>query len=117
MYQDKEKEIEFFFFFFEEKKEYVGLSSNSYDRLFNDPKPDSNRHQKNWKDFLNSKSKKIIKEAYLEPSLQSAKNEEFFQFERLGYFCVDNKDSDKGKPIFNRIVSLRDSWLKQKKEN
>ena len=88
-----------------------------YDRLFNDPKPDSNRHQKNWKDFLNSKSKKIIKEAYLEPSLQSAKNEEFFQFERLGYFCVDNKDSDKGKPIFNRTVSLRDSWLKQKKEN
>ena len=88
-----------------------------YDRLFNDPKPDSNRHQKNWKDFLNSKSKKIIKEAYLESSLQSAKNEEFFQFERLGYFCVDNKDSDKGKPIFNRTVSLRDSWLKQKKEN
>ena len=88
-----------------------------YDRLFNDPKPDSNRHQKNWKDFLNNKSKKIIKEAYLEPSLQSAKNEEFFQFERLGYFCVDNKDSDKGKPIFNRTVSLRDSWLKQKKEN
>ena len=88
-----------------------------YDRLFNDPKPDSNRHQKNWKDFLNSKSKKIIKEAYLELSLQSAKNEEFFQFERLGYFCVDNKDSDKGKPIFNRTVSLRDSWLKQKKEN
>ena len=88
-----------------------------YDRLFNDPKPDSNRHQKNWKDFLNSKSKKIIKEAYLESSLQSAKHEEFFQFERLGYFCVDNKDSDKGKPIFNRTVSLRDSWLKQKKEN
>ena len=88
-----------------------------YDRLFNDPKPDSNRHQKNWKDFLNSKSKKIIKEAYLESSLQSAKHEEFFQFERLGYFCGDNKDSDKGKPIFNRTVSLRDSWLKQKKEN
>ena len=85
-----------------------------YDRLFNDPKPDSNKHQNNWKDFLNRDSKVIIQNAYLEPSLKSAKKEEFFQFERLGYFCVDNRDSDKGKPIFNRTVSLRDSWLKQK---
>ena len=85
-----------------------------YDRLFNDPKPDSNKHQNNWKDFLNRDSKEIIQDAYLEPSLKSAKKEEFFQFERLGYFCVDNRDSDKGKPIFNRTVSLRDSWLKQK---
>jgi len=87
-----------------------------YDRLFNDPKPDSNKHKNNWKDFLNSDSKKIIKDAYLEPSLESAKKEEFFQFERLGYFCVDNRDSNKGKPIFNRTVSLRDSWLKQKQK-
>ncbi len=88
-----------------------------YDRLFNDPKPDSNKHKNNWKDFLNSDSKKIIKDAYLEPSLESAKKEEFFQFERLGYFCVDNRDSNKGKPIFNRTVSLRDSWLKQKQKS
>ena len=88
-----------------------------YDRLFNDPKPDSNKHKNNWKDFLNSNSKKIIKDAYLEPSLESAKKEEFFQFERLGYFCVDNRDSDKDKPIFNRTVSLRDSWLKQKQKS
>jgi len=87
-----------------------------YDRLFNDPKPDSNKHKNNWKDFLNSDSKNIIKDTYLEPSLKSAKKEEFFQFERLGYFCVDNKESDKGKPIFNRTVSLRDSWLKQKQK-
>ncbi len=88
-----------------------------YDRLFNDPKPDSNKHKNNWKDFLNSNSKKIIKDAYLEPSLESAKKEEFFQFERLCYFCVDNRDSDKDKPIFNRTVSLRDSWLKQKQKS
>jgi len=88
-----------------------------YDRLFNDPKPDSNKHKNNWKDFLNSDSKNIIKDTYLEPSLKSAKKEEFFQFERLGYFCVDNKESDKGKPIFNRTVSLRDSWLKQKQKS
>ena len=88
-----------------------------YDRLFNDPKPDSNKHKNNWKNFLNSDSKNIIKDTYLEPSLKSAKKEEFFQFERLGYFCVDNKESDKGKPIFNRTVSLRDSWLKQKQKS
>ena len=88
-----------------------------YDRLFNDPKPDSNKHKNNWKDFLNSDSKNIIKDTYLEPSLKSAKKEEFFQFERLGYFCVDNKESNKGKPIFNRTVSLRDSWLKQKQKS
>ena len=46
-----------------------------YDRLFNDPKPDSNKHKNNWKNFLNNKSKKIIKDAYLEPSLESAKKE------------------------------------------
>ena len=88
-----------------------------YDRLFNDEKPDSNKHQKDWKDFLNNESKKIIQDVYLEPSLELAKKEEFFQFERLGYFCVDNRDSEKGKPIFNRTVSLRDSWLKQKQKN
>jgi len=88
-----------------------------YDRLFNDPKPDSNKHKNNWKNFLNNNSKKIIKDAYLEPSLESAKKEEFFQFERLGYFCVDNTDSNKSKPIFNRTVSLRDSWLKQKQKS
>ena len=66
---------------------------------------------------MNNESKKIIQDVYLEPSLELAKKEEFFQFERLGYFCVDNRDSEKGKPIFNRTVSLRDSWLKQKQKN
>ena len=88
-----------------------------YDRLFEDPKPDSNKHKKNWKDFVNSESIKIIEDAYLEPSLEFSKEEEFYQFERLGYFCVDNKDYSDGKPIFNRTVSLRDSWSKQKQKN
>jgi len=47
--------------------------------------------------------------------LKSANKEDYFQFERIGYFCVDSKDSDVGKPIFNRIVSLRDSWAKKQK--
>ena len=86
-----------------------------YDRLFDDPKPDSNKHQKGWKDLLNKDSIKIVKNAYLEPSLKSANKEQFFQFERIGYFCVDNKDFDEGRPIFNRVVSLRDSWAKKQK--
>ena len=86
-----------------------------YDRLFDDPKPDSNKHENGWKDFLNSDSIKVVKNAFLEPSLKSANKEDFFQFERIGYFCVDSKDSDVGKPIFNRTVSLRDSWAKKQK--
>tara|TARA_R110002073_G_scaffold61674_1_gene155064 strand:+ start:946 stop:2631 length:1686 start_codon:yes stop_codon:yes gene_type:complete len=85
-----------------------------YDRLFNDPKPDSNKHEQDWKEFLNSDSIKLIKEAYLEPSLAGAQKEDIFQFERTGYFCVDSKDEFDGKPVFNRTVTLRDSWAKQK---
>jgi len=85
-----------------------------YDRLFNDPKPDSNQHEQDWKEFINNDSIKLIKEAYLEPSLAEAQKEEIFQFERTGYFCVDNKDEVDGKPVFNRTVTLRDSWAKQK---
>jgi glutaminyl-tRNA synthetase len=85
-----------------------------YDRLFNDPKPDSNKHEQDWKSFLNPESKTILDNAYLEPSLAEANSEDIFQFERTGYFCVDNKDRLDGKPIFNRTVTLRDSWAKQK---
>tara|TARA_R110000782_G_scaffold27256_20_gene69185 strand:+ start:2753 stop:4438 length:1686 start_codon:yes stop_codon:yes gene_type:complete len=85
-----------------------------YDRLFNDPKPDSNKHEQDWKEFLNNDSIKLIKEAYLEPSLAGAQKEDIFQFERTGYFCVDSKDEFDGKPVFNRTVTLRDSWAKQK---
>ena len=85
-----------------------------YDRLFNDAKPDSNKHQQDWKGFLNIDSIKVIKEAHLEPSLASVQKEDVFQFERTGYFCVDNKDQVNGKPVFNRTVTLRDSWAKRK---
>ena len=85
-----------------------------YDRLFNDPKPDSNKHQQDWKGFLNTDSIKVIKEAHLEPSLASVQKEDIFQFERTGYFCVDSKDQVNGKPVFNRTVTLRDSWAKRK---
>jgi glutaminyl-tRNA synthetase len=86
-----------------------------YDRLFNDPKPDSNQHEQDWKDFLNPDSIQVIKKAYVEPSLVDAEKEELFQFERTGYFCVDNRDDCDGRPVFNRTVTLRDSWAKLNK--
>ena len=85
-----------------------------YDRLFTDPRPDANQPGTDWRDCLNPNSMRVIKGACLEPSLREAEEEERFQFERLGYFCVDNKDSAPGKPVFNRTVGLRDSWAKRK---
>ena len=58
---------------------------------------------------LNPGSKRVIT-AYVEPALKQARAEERFQFERHGYFCVDLRDSQPGTPVFNRAVTLRDSW-------
>ncbi|WP_454736441.1 glutamine--tRNA ligase/YqeY domain fusion protein [Cupriavidus necator] len=80
-----------------------------YDRLFNDPNPDAGG--KNFLDALNPDSKKVIT-AYLEPGLREAQPEDRFQFERHGYFVADRTDSQPGKPVFNRIVGLKDSWGK-----
>jgi len=80
-----------------------------YDRLFSDPQPDSG--DKNFLDALNPNSKKIVK-AFLEPTLATAKAEDRFQFERHGYFVADRIDSQPGKPVFNRVVGLKDSWGK-----
>lgn len=85
-----------------------------YDRLFTDPRPDANQPGTDWRDCLNPNSMRVIKGACLEPSLREAEAEARFQFERLGYFCVDNKDSAPNKPVFNRAVGLRDSWAKRK---
>ena len=85
-----------------------------YDRLFNDPEPDSNKHEKDWKEFLNPDSREILNNAKLETSLTTATAGDQFQFERLGYFNVDVKDSAAGKPVFNRTITLRDSWAKKR---
>ncbi len=85
-----------------------------YDRLFNDPEPDSNKHEQDWKEFLNPDSREILDNAKLEPSLATAIAGDQFQFERLGYFNVDIKDSAAGKPVFNRTITLRDSWAKKR---
>ncbi|WP_452221627.1 glutamine--tRNA ligase/YqeY domain fusion protein [Lacinutrix salivirga] len=86
-----------------------------YDRLFLDEAPDSHE-DKDFMEFINPNSLNII-EAFVEPSLAEAKVGEQFQFQRLGYFNVDN-DSKPGALVFNKTVGLRDSWAKAKpKEN
>ncbi len=84
-----------------------------YDRLFTDEAPDSHK-DKDFKDFINPDSLKILDNAFVEPSLKKAKTGDQFQFQRLGYFNVD-KDSTSEKLVFNRTVPLRDSWAKQNK--
>ena len=80
-----------------------------FDRLFVEPHPDSGG--KDYKNSLNPHSKEILS-SYLEPSLNDALPEELFQFERNGYFIADRVESKPGRPIFNRAVTLRDSWGK-----
>ncbi len=85
-----------------------------YDRLFNDEDP--NGHEDvDFKEFLNPDSLKVITSARVEPNLKSGKPLDKFQFQRLGYFCVD-KTSTEEKLVFNRTVPLRDSWAKMAKK-
>lgn len=84
-----------------------------YDRLFTDEAPDSHK-EKDFLEFVNPDSLKVIT-GYLEPSLATAKNEDKFQFQRLGYFTVD-KDSTTEKLVFNRTVGLKDAWEEKGKK-
>ena len=79
----------------------------AYDRLFLDEAPDAHK-DKDYMEFINPNSLEII-EAFVEPSLQSAKIGERFQFQRLGYFNADD-DATPEKLVFNKTVGLRDSW-------
>ncbi len=83
-----------------------------YDHLFLTRDPNE---AEDYKDNFNKESLIILNKCYLEPSLKNAKPDSKYQFERLGYFCLD-KDAAKDKLIFNRIVSLRDTWAKINKK-
>ena len=83
-----------------------------YDRLFTAEFPDADKNR-NFKEFLNPDSRTVLTGCMLEPGLAGCAPEDRFQFERQGYFCVDAVDSRPGRPVFNRIVTLRDSWAKQ----
>ena len=88
-------------------KHAVNAEVRSYDRLFSDEAPDSHK-EKDFMEFLNPSSLEIIN-AFLEPSLQSASIGERFQFQRLGYFNVDD-DTTSDALVFNKTVGLRDNW-------
>ena len=80
-----------------------------YDRLFTHENPDGDK-EVDFKEYINPNSLEVIT-GYLEPSLASAKNGDRFQFQRLGYYCVD-KDSSDEKLVFNKTVGLKDTWAK-----
>ncbi len=82
-----------------------------YDRLFTVPDPDSEDEGKTYRDYLNPTSVRSVA-AYLEPAAADVEPEQAFQFERLGYFVADRRDHRGDAPVFNRTVTLRDSWAR-----
>jgi len=82
------------------------------DRLFRVDNPSS--EEGDFKDYINPDSLQIVRNAWLEPTMAQAKPGEYYQFIRKGYFTVDSKLSSAGQPVFNRTVTLKDNWEKQK---
>lgn len=92
-------------------KHAVKAEVRLYDRLFNVENPDGDK-EIDFKSHINPNSLEIINEALIEPFIKSSRPDDKFQFERLGYFCIDTMYSAKEKLVFNRTVTLRDSWAK-----
>ena len=82
-----------------------------YDHLFTKENPNETEQGRDWKDYLNPDSMTVLASCRVEPHLAAARPAERFQFERKGYFCVD-PDSSENKLVFNRTVTLRDSWAR-----
>jgi glutaminyl-tRNA synthetase len=80
-----------------------------YDRLFNVPAPDDEADGKTYRDHLNPDSRRVV-QGYVEPAAAEATPEQNFQFERIGYFVADRRDHRRNAPVFNRSVTLRDTW-------
>ncbi len=87
-----------------------------YDRLFNHPAPDAAKDGQDYTAHLNPESMLTLTRCVLEPALGEAVAGEYFQFEREGYFCKDQAVTADNAPIFNRTVTLRDSWAKIEKQ-
>jgi glutaminyl-tRNA synthetase len=86
-----------------------------YDHLFTKEDPEDIPEGADWMTNINPKSLEQLTHCRVESSLANAKTGEKYQFERLGYFCVDRFDSSDSRPVFNRIVTLRDAWAKIEK--
>ena len=96
-------------------KHAISAEVRIYEKLFTKPDPQDVEEGKTFLDNLNPNSLEIIEGAKLEPSLAKAKLEDRFQFERVGYFCLD-PDSTEDKLVFNRTLPLKDSWAKIEKK-
>lgn len=92
-------------------KNSVDAEVRMYDNLFTVPDPEAG--EGSFTDYINPKSLEILKNCKAEKSLESATAPKSFQFMRIGYFCVDNKDSAEGRLVFNRSVSLKDGFKKK----
>ncbi|MEE2737572.1 MAG: glutamine--tRNA ligase/YqeY domain fusion protein [Planctomycetota bacterium] len=88
-----------------------------YDHLFATPAPLEDGEDKDYREHINPQALTVLDDARLEPDLLSAKPGDHYQFERVGYFCVDSEDSEPGKPVFNRTATLRDRWSKVQKKS
>jgi len=86
-----------------------------YDHLFTKERPEASAEGEDFKSNLNSESLTMLSDCMIEPSLKDAKALDRFQFERLGYFCLD-EETTKEKIVFNRTVTLRDTWAKIQKK-
>jgi glutaminyl-tRNA synthetase len=93
-------------------KHAVKIQVRLYDTLFTQRDPNDALEGKDFTASLNPKSVEILSSCPAEPILRNALSASCFQFERLGYFTIDSKDSLPGKPVFNRTVTLRDAWAK-----
>jgi glutaminyl-tRNA synthetase len=89
----------------------VPVEVRLYDRLFSVEDPENAADGSTFLDHMNPRSLEVLRGCQAEPSLASAGVGARFQFERLGYFCVD-PDSRPGALVFNRTVSLRDTWAR-----
>jgi glutaminyl-tRNA synthetase len=92
-------------------KRAIAAEVRLYDRLFTVPNPDDDEGGKTYRDYLNPDSVRVVR-GWIEPLAATAAPEQVFQFERLGYFVADRRDHAAAAPVFNRTVTLRDSWAK-----
>jgi glutaminyl-tRNA synthetase len=83
-----------------------------YDRLFSAANPDDESEGKTYRDHINPDSRRMV-HGYVEPDAATATPETRLQFERLGYFVADRRDHRSDAPVFNRAVTLRDTWMQK----
>ncbi|WP_054875723.1 glutamine--tRNA ligase/YqeY domain fusion protein [Oxobacter pfennigii] len=97
-------------------KHGINAEVRLYESLFTVPNPGEEKEGMDYKDNLNPDSLEVLTDCKLEPSLKNADSKGRYQFLRIGYFCADFRDFSNERPVFNRIVGLKDSWAKVSKE-